>query len=691
MSEYKGGESRKIKKKSSLSRRLRFTLDPFTITMIIIPVLLFTLFLVIPLGYVLISPALVAVQAGYSPISAVTSSDIIGTNLLVDPITVTTGQKIGLFPGMKYTLPSDGYILADGQRINLVKGTVIEWEDGTPYAVFPNGTRIELPQDLRSVTIPYRSPFTGEEAALITIHGIKFEGALLNSLIVAATVTAIAVILGLLVGFVFARYNFYGKTFFRILAIIPLLMVPFANAIVVRRLFAQDGPISYFINAVLGLPYLIDVTGIAGVVLTQVITFFPIVYLNVFSSMMLIDPTLEEQAENLGARGFKLFRTVTLPLSLPGLLSGAAIVFIFSLEDLGGPIVFQEHNLLSYKIFEKISNAIKGGASAEAGLLAIPDAAIYSAIILAIALTVFVSIKKYLSLRQYAMMTKGGRWTPRARMLGLKGHLIVYLLLLPFLLFAAAPQIGVLILGFSHRWVGPSPEGFPTVENFAKIATDPALYKGVINSLVYSFSAVLIIILLGFTAAYVVARVKLPGIGVLDVLATSPLAIPGIAIATGYFLMFSQPFLRGTPLYIYVNPAVALVISYAVRRSPFTTRAIYAGLLQTHPTYEEAAMNLGASKSRTLFTILLPLIGISVLSGALISFVYSMSETSTSITIGLANEDQRPLVAVMYDQFTKVEAYQIVGAMGVILIAIQLTSIVIITMVLKQRYAFIGV
>ncbi|MFN3268846.1 MAG: ABC transporter permease, partial [Zestosphaera sp.] len=165
---------------------------------------------------------------------------------------------------------------------------------------------------------------------LINFIGWNF-GVIPNTLIIASIVTLITTLLGLVVAFVMARYEFRGKLIMRVIAYIPLLMTPFVNAYVIRKLFSFDGLFSYIMSTVLGIPLRINVEGMFGVILTQSMAFWPIIYLNIYSSMMMIDPSLEEQAENLGAKGFKLFRSITLPLSLPGPAAGAAVVFLFSL------------------------------------------------------------------------------------------------------------------------------------------------------------------------------------------------------------------------------------------------------------------------------------------------------------------------------------------------------------------------
>lgn len=521
----------------------------------------------------------------------------------------------------------------------------------------------------------------------INFKGWNF-GVVPNTLIIALLVTAFTTIFGLVVAFIMARYDFRGKMLMRVITYVPLLMTPFVNAFVIRKLFSFEGLFSYLLNTILGLPFKINVDGMFGVVLTQSMAFWPIAYLNIYSSMMLIDPSLEEQAENLGAKGFKLFRSVTLPLSLPGIAAGAAITFIFSMEDLGGPIAYSFYDVLSYSIYSNIKAAQNiGEVGAYVGSL--------SLILLALALTIFLSIKRYVSLKQYAMLSRGGRWVPRLRKPGPVGRLVVYLVVLPLIVFTAMPQISVFIAAFTERWSRAYPEGL-TLTHFVSVVTNPDILTGLSNSVRYAAIATALIVVLSLSVAYLAARSRSRVISeLLDMLSTSPLAIPGLAIASGYIIMFTSWPFKDTlfdPLSSY-GPWLLVILAYAVRRSPFATRAIYAGLQQMHVAYEEAAMNLGASRVRTLTTIVIPIIGLNVLSGALLAFVYSIAETSVSVTVGAITSGQKPLTAVMLDYLTggRATGLQLAAAMAVLIVITQLLIIVVTNVFLKQRYAFIGV
>jgi len=530
---------------------------------------------------------------------------------------------------------------------------------------------------------------------VVNIRGFNF-GVIPNTLIIAASVTILTTTIGIVVALVLSRYEFPGKTVLRIVAVVPMLFTPFINAFVINKFFNINGVVNYFLNDILGLNITILVSGMAGVILAQTMMFWPIAYLNVFASMAQIDPSLEEQAENLGARGFQLFRKVTLPLSLPGIAAGAAIVFIFSMEDLAAPLAFRFYDVISVQILNGIKKSWGGQIPAETAALAL--------LLLGMALVAFIAIRRYVTLRQYAMMQKGGRWKPRVRPLGVRGLLAVYLLIVPWIIFSALPQIGVFVYAFSESWTGPLPEGF-TLDNFRlALLQEGEVSQRVLtafkNSLMYASIAMLGIVVIAVTSAYVVSRVRLPGISLLDALATSPIAIPGLAIATGYLIFFSSgPFANEGSILYYLNPlgfgpALLFIIAYMVRRSPFATRAVFAGLQQTHVSVEEAAMNLGASRLTVLRRIVMPLIGLNLLSGVLISFVYSMAEVSVSVSLGGIDINQAPLTFVMYDFLfgTGIAAGpHVVAVMALLIILVQLTVITVTNLIMKQRYAIIGV
>ncbi len=538
----------------------------------------------------------------------------------------------------------------------------------------------------------------GNGEKIYYVQGLDFGGVILNSIIVSISVMILTTILGGTVfAFVMARYNFPGKNIVRILLFVPLLVTPFVNVFVVKKMFLPNGLINWIFYDILHVfPHRIVIDGLVGVIVAQTMTYYPIVYLNAYASFINIDPTLEEQAENLGSGGgVHLFRTVTFPLALPGIAAGGAtLVGIFSLEDLAAPIVFQGNplarKLMSFQIYSAFTSGFNVGGSPQLAALAL--------VMLTIALLMFLGIRKYVSMRQYAMLSKGGRWKPRVAKPKRWQAVLIYLVVLPMLLISIFPQIGVVLLAFSRSWAGTWPSGFTTA-HIKSIVTQPDIERVILNSVTYSTIAIAVIILLSLTASYASSRFKKSKLGpVLDSLATIPIAVPGIVIAMSYFFFFAKVFPDTPPLdptnLLGFNPAMVLVLAYSIRRLPFAARSISAGIQQVHVSLEEAALNLGASRWKALTGILIPpLILLNLLGGgAMLSFVYCMSETSVGITLGSINPpDYYPITARMVELMTSaVGSANLAAALGVFLMTVQIIAIVLANVITKQRYSFIG-
>ena len=156
------------------------------------------------------------------------------------------------------------------------------------------------------------------------------------------------------------RYNFPGKAWLGGLLLVPMIMPPFVGAIGLSQLLARFGSLNLFLMRLNVLPPDKPIDwlghgGFWGIVILQVMNLYPIMFLNVSAAMANIDPSLRESAQNLGATGWRLFRTVTLPLILPGYFAGAAIVFIWAFTDLGTPLIFGFSRVVPVQIFDAVN------------------------------------------------------------------------------------------------------------------------------------------------------------------------------------------------------------------------------------------------------------------------------------------------------------------------------------------------
>ncbi len=475
------------------------------------------------------------------------------------------------------------------------------------------------------------------------IRGPDF-GVFLNTIVIGVFTTIVSLILGLFTAFLMAKVEFNGKTILSGLLLIPLVLPPFVGGI---GFFAMAGPEGilniYLLERYFGVKIILE--GIVAIVLVQSLHYFTLIYLNVYSSMMNTDPSMEESAENLGASGKKVTKDITLPLSMPGIASGSILVLILALEDLGTPIIFAgfgDEIAKKTMTFYIANNLFTSDNSSEV----VQTSAVLGGFLLIFAILGFMLIRKYVSLKQYSMVSKGRAGEYKMFSTNLFQRIIIYIYFTLIIIFSTLPHIGLLLRSMLSSGSLPAEfsgmMGSLNLDNFRTIflSSEAAGFGNFIkNTMVYSLIATFVIIILATLAGYVASRKKFYGQSVFDTLVTIPIAIPGVVLGIGYLRMFSSAKVLFTvgdfpvTLNPFIYPPILLVISYTIRKFPFTVRAVYAGLQQTSEVLEEAAINVGASKSMVLRQIVVPLIAMNIIAGSLVSLVYTMSEVSTTLIL----------------------------------------------------------
>jgi molybdate transport system permease protein len=137
-------------------------------------------------------------------------------------------------------------------------------------------------------------------------------------------------------GWLLARRDFPFKVLLDGLCHLPLVLPPVVTGYLLLLLFGRRGPLGPTLDA-LGIALAFDWK---GAVIASAVVAFPLVLRSVRLSIEEIDPQLERAARTLGASKWRTFCTITLPLSLPGLLVGALLAFARSLGEFGATITF---------------------------------------------------------------------------------------------------------------------------------------------------------------------------------------------------------------------------------------------------------------------------------------------------------------------------------------------------------------
>jgi iron(III) transport system permease protein len=362
---------------------------------------------------------------------------------------------------------------------------------------------------------------------------------------------------------------------------------------------------------------------------------------------------MEQAAENLGCPPARRLWRITLPLAMPGIFAGSAIVFVWAFTELGVPLVFDYTRVAPVQVFDGIKDLTGNPA---------PYALV--AVILVISAVVF-AITKFLFGRQTASSQprpkgRGGE----VKLTGLRSLGCAMIFGGVFLL-ASLPHFGVILLSLSDDWYQTVLPVALKFDHYIDALGDPLVVPSIKNSLFYASGATLIDLVLGIAIAWVIVRSTIKGRALIDALVMLPLAVPGLVLAFGY-LALSQ---EGKPLRFLIgengNPAMLLIVAYAVRRLPYVVRSAVAGLQQSNPALEEAARSLGAGWFRTLRRISLPLIGANLAAGGILAFAFAMLEVSDSLILAQQTEHY-PITKAIYMLLSSLgNGHELAAALGV--------------------------
>ncbi|MEM8814075.1 MAG: molybdate ABC transporter permease subunit [Pseudomonadota bacterium] len=160
---------------------------------------------------------------------------------------------------------------------------------------------------------------------------------ILLTLRIAAVALAIGLPPAVFVGYVLARWAFPGKTLLSALVNVPLVLPPVATGYALLLAFGRTGPIGAFLYDMMGITLAFKWTGAA---LAAAIMAFPLMVRPIRLSFEAIDRGLLPAAETLGASAFTVFRTVTLPLAMPGILAAAILGFAKAMGEFGATVTF---------------------------------------------------------------------------------------------------------------------------------------------------------------------------------------------------------------------------------------------------------------------------------------------------------------------------------------------------------------
>lgn len=435
---------------------------------------------------------------------------------------------------------------------------------------------------------------------------------MINSFSVTACVTVLAIIIGTALAYFMTLYRVRFKSALEICIIISLLSPPFIGAYSWILIGGRSGILTQWLQNTFQYEFP-SIYGFTGILLVLTLKLYPFIYLYAAGAMKNIDAALIEAAESLGCSGVRKVVTVIVPLITPTILAGALMVFMNAMADFGTPMLIGEgFNVMPVMIYSEFINEVGDQANFAAAM---------AAIMVVITSTIFLLQKYVVSRKSFTMSSL--RPIEVKEMKG-TGNIVMHVLIYLLVAVSMIPQLVVIYTSFLETRGAVFTGGY-SLDSYTTIFS--SLGTAISNTYLFSTAAILAIVFLGMTVAYLTTRRKSVLTDIIDTLTMFPYIIPGSVLGITLLLAFNEEplLLSGT--------ALIIIISLVIRRLPYTLRSSSAILYQISPSIEEASISLGASPLKTFFKVTAIMMLPGVMSGAILSWITAINELSSSVIL----------------------------------------------------------
>lgn len=438
-----------------------------------------------------------------------------------------------------------------------------------------------------------------------------YRTALFNSIKVVSCATILVILIGVPLAYITTTFKIRGNRLINILVIISMLSPPFLGAYSWILMLGRNGEITQLLKAVgISVP---SIYGFGGMLLVFVLKLFPYIYMYTKGALKKVDASLGEAAESLGYHGIRKVLKVSLPLVLPTILAGATIVFLRAFADYGTPrLIGEGYSTLPVIVYQEWVSETGTNAN---------FASAVAMIMIFVAAAVFL-IQKYITNRKNYVMSMLNPPKPK-QLKGLPNflaHLYVYLIAI----LATLPQVYIILISFRNTKGVMWAEGYG-LGSYITVFTKSL--KSILNTFEFGLIAIVIVVILGTLFAYLTVRKTNFFSKVLDVFIMFPYVIPGTIFGLLLLMSYNRP-----PL-VLSGTAAIIIISYVIRRMPYTVRSSAAILRQISPSIDEASASLGYGSMQTFFNVTMPVMVPGIVSGAILSWITILNELSSTLML----------------------------------------------------------
>ena len=479
----------------------------------------------------------------------------------------------------------------------------------------------------------------------------------------------IAVIVGGLLGWLVTRTDLPWKKTVRALVMASFVTPPFLGAFAWTLLAGPNaGALNKLFRAVTGGDeFLFNIFTMTGLIFVMALYSFPYAFSMIANVCELISSDLEDAAVILGANKLKTAWTITLPLALPALLSGFIIAFLHSLSLFGAPAIL---GLLAgiHTITTQIWTLFQYPPRLElAAAFSVP---------LLLATMVLIGLQKRI-LGRRGFSTVGGRGGQKRLVKLGWGRVPVFILVLAILSCSVFLPYWILLkAAFSKAWAMPLDWDNFTVENFSYVLFQYSdTQRAILNTFKLGILTATTGTLLAMLIAYITNRNILRGARYLSFFALAPLVIPGIVLAVGLFIVYTQQ-----PVVLYGTVWI-LFIAFLTKEMPIGFSQAESTFKSIHVELEDASRILGANRLVSLKDVTAPLARSGLIAAWCFIFIGVIRELSAAIL--LFAPSSKVISVVIFDLKEEGQVGAI-SVLGILLLAVSFLIILAVQRLLGR-------
>ncbi|MCZ0963177.1 ABC transporter permease [Paracoccus benzoatiresistens] len=443
--------------------------------------------------------------------------------------------------------------------------------------------------------------------------------ALRHSLATSGAGTLISVAIGAGFAFVVALTDIRAKGALVFCLMIPMMIPPQITALAWMQV---TGPSSVLLKTLgiappLGSPQ--PLHSAWGIAVLLGIQHASIVFLTLRAGLRMIPGDLVEAARISGARGWRVWAQIVLPLCLPSLAAGAAMTFVTALGNFGIPAMLgipARYSTLPTLIYQRLAGM---------GQSVLPEVAVLALLIGTVAIAGVLAGRLFLRRRAHGLVGLSAQ--PLSLSLGRKRPLVEALLWTFVVLTLVLPLLALVATSLIPAYGVPLTHKTATLEAWAEVLLNqPVTRRAYANSLLLATLAAAILMAVAIPLAWIMHRRPTRLTRAVDALVDLPYALPGVVLAISCILAFMRlPF--GFTLY---GTLTIILLAYLSRFLVVMLRPVQAAIGQLDPAMEEAAASAGARLGRRLRTIVLPLSAPAAAAGAILVFLTAVNELTVS-------------------------------------------------------------